>query len=258
METEDIQLNNKTCILITGMHRSGTSLLGNLFYKMGLPIGNDIMRPSFDNPFGFFENNKVVNLNDVILKELNASWDQPFFQSSDLSDEIIKETFSSSIQQIIKNEFKDNDLFFIKDPRISILMPLWIEALNKNGIKVAVIICNRNPHHVSKSLKFRNGFEDKKSHLLYSIYSLEAEKYTRNENRLILSDITDINNFDINDDLLSSFLSKLTGFSQFTYSSISTAYSQKKQHSEIETSYTNHITTVSTEIYALLNSLKKQ
>jgi hypothetical protein len=56
-------------VIVLGMHRSGTSMLGGLMNKMGLAVGGPLIRPFSDNEKGFFERIDVVLQNDYIMKK---------------------------------------------------------------------------------------------------------------------------------------------------------------------------------------------
>src|SRR5258708_12379235 len=66
-------------VCITGMHRSGTSLIANLLGRCGLYLGeeDDLLPPSPDNTDGYWENRRFVSLNDEILLTLGSAWDSP-------------------------------------------------------------------------------------------------------------------------------------------------------------------------------------
>ena len=60
------------------MHNSGTSLLGNLMYTAGIPLGPDLLlreripeekRPRYD----YFEDDAIVQLQDACLVELQLA-----------------------------------------------------------------------------------------------------------------------------------------------------------------------------------------
>jgi len=52
-------------VVILGMHRSGTSMLGGLICKMGFNTGT-LMAGAKDNPKGYFERFDVAQQNDFI------------------------------------------------------------------------------------------------------------------------------------------------------------------------------------------------
>ena len=55
-------------LIVLGMHRSGTSVLGGLINKMGLKTGGPLIKPGEDNSKGFFERIDVVLQNDYLMK----------------------------------------------------------------------------------------------------------------------------------------------------------------------------------------------
>ena len=64
-------------IIITGMHRSGTSLVASLLQEAGLSIGERLLGPSAGNRKGHFEDVDFVELHEDILADNGASlyWD---------------------------------------------------------------------------------------------------------------------------------------------------------------------------------------
>ena len=117
----------KTVYFILGMHRSGTSALGGMLNIMGLEFGSDLMVANERNPKGYFENNFVYQLNKKILSQNNTVWYDLHFQASDI-DKNDFDDFVQEAEQIMSNEFKYSENFVIKDPRISILFPIWEQA----------------------------------------------------------------------------------------------------------------------------------
>ena len=61
-------------VIILGMHRSGTSIIGGLMNKMGLNTGGPLIQPAFDNEKGFFERLDVVLQNDYLLSKQGSHY----------------------------------------------------------------------------------------------------------------------------------------------------------------------------------------
>ena len=176
----------KTAYFILGMHRSGTSALGGVLNIMGLEFGSDLMKADEGNPKGYFENNFVYRLNKKILNENSSIWSDYSFSIDKISfDE--KKNYIEEAKNIIRKEFRYSEKFVIKDPRISLLFPIWEQACLDLNINIKVIIPFRNPKEVALSLKKRNGFSMEKSFLLWTHYFLSAEYLSRNYDRLFLS-----------------------------------------------------------------------
>ena len=64
----------KKCLVVLGMHRSGTSAFAGILDLLGVNLGTRMLETQPDNPTGFFENKYVVLANDCILETLNSSW----------------------------------------------------------------------------------------------------------------------------------------------------------------------------------------
>ncbi len=174
---------DQTCILIPGMHRSGTSALSGTLSLLDIDLGNDLLEASQENEKGFFENRKFFYLNEDILWDINSSWDDLFYDPFKIS---AFKNFSK-IEQLILDEFKDSELFAIKDPRLPYLFPLYETALKNLEFTVKVIIPYRDPIEVARSLKKRNHFSIEKGLMLWAYSFLTTEKYSRNYSRVFVS-----------------------------------------------------------------------
>ncbi|MEM4256652.1 MAG: hypothetical protein QW746_04990, partial [Thermoplasmata archaeon] len=177
----------KKCIVVTGMHRSGTSALMGVLNILGIDLGFSYLNPKEDNPKGFFENISISNINEKILKSLNSSWDDVFFLPENWWNSEHLFPYKEEIIQIIKHEFNEKTIFGIKDPRISRLLPLWNDIFKELSIEPYYIISLRNPLEIAMSLKMRNGFSNEKSMILWMVYMLDAEIYSRNFKRIFIT-----------------------------------------------------------------------
>ena len=68
----------KKLILITGSGRSGTSLLSGHLKKNYMSLETDEIEPDNSNPYGYFEDASLIQLNEKILKKLNILKYFPF------------------------------------------------------------------------------------------------------------------------------------------------------------------------------------
>ncbi|MFH8120273.1 MAG: rhamnan synthesis F family protein, partial [Candidatus Aenigmatarchaeota archaeon] len=141
----------------------------------------------FDNPKGFFENEKITFFNEFkLLPSLKTSWDdlRPIPLSEILSvDEKLKEEAYS----ILEADYREDLIFGIKDPRMCIVFPFWEELLLKFGAKMKVIVLYRNPLEVAYSLNHRNNFPLGKGFLLWAKYTFFAEYYSRKYDRVFVT-----------------------------------------------------------------------
>jgi GT2 family glycosyltransferase len=174
--TQTSILNKKQCLLILGMHRSGTSALTSLLHSAGLYLGKTLLKAQADNPLGFFENKKVYQLNEDILSELDSGWDDVFFDPQQLSEEKIN-FYAEKASHIIENEFSEKELIGIKDPRLCLLAPIWIKALAKNDYDIKLLWIHRHPYEIALSLKKRNHIELAQGVLLWLKYLANSTHY---------------------------------------------------------------------------------
>ena len=191
---------SKKGIFILGMHRSGTSALSGVLNILGLELGDDLMKKDEYNPKGYFENNRIFLFNEKILNSVGSSWSDETFNIDSISksqfDNYVKEA-----KEIIEDEFRYVKNFLIKDPRISILFPIWERATLDLGYEIKTVIAYRNPLEVAKSLKRRDNFNFEKSILLWAKHTLDAEYFSRKYDRasIIFDDLLDNPNRVVND-----------------------------------------------------------
>ena len=179
---------SKLCVLVAGMHRSGTSAVTRVINILGAAIASDLWPASIgDNDRGFWESTKVIQIHEELLQGIQSSYDDPL----SLPDGWIKTKAAQraevQIAEFIKQEFGDSSIFVVKDPRISRLLPLWLKVLDKLKIKSVVVLPLRNPLEIAGSLRKRNGFAQAKSLLMYTHCNLEAELASRDRPRLFVS-----------------------------------------------------------------------
>ncbi|WP_461867522.1 methyltransferase domain-containing protein, partial [Hydrogenobaculum sp.] len=177
----------RTCLMILGMHRSGTSAVGGVLQNLGVSMGRELLQPAFDNPKGFFENENIVFYNESkLLPYFKSSWHklEPLDIEKRLSN--IPKDLIEEASRIIEEDYKNLDIFGIKDPRMCILMPFWEKILNDLNIEIKCILPYRNPFEVANSLKVRDGFQTEKGLLLWAKHVLYAEYYSRNYKRVFI------------------------------------------------------------------------
>lgn len=173
----------KSCFLVLGMHRSGTSALTRVLNLAGAKLPADLMPAATGNSAGHWESNRLVEHHDTLLSKLDSSWlDWRALNLNDKCRDVPQE-----IANILKAEYGDASQIVVKDPRICRFAPLFIEALEKANYDVHVVIPIRNPMEVCKSLEKRDGMLRTDSALLWLRHILDAEAATRKQKRAILT-----------------------------------------------------------------------
>lgn len=73
---KDARPHGAPCVIILGMHRSGTSLLAGSLEAAGLNLG-EVKNASLYNRMGNKENASIRSLNNALLKKSGAEWRRP-------------------------------------------------------------------------------------------------------------------------------------------------------------------------------------
>ncbi len=169
-------------VCITGMHRSGTSMVARLLNLCGVYLGPDadIYPPAADNTEGFWENKNFVEINNAILEELGGSWDFPPVMNAGWHTSPQFAALKTRAQELI-HQFDGHKTWGWKDPRCSLTMPFW-QALIPD-LKVAV--CLRNPYEVAQSLSRRGYASNAFSYNLWQSYHESLLSAVPAENRII-------------------------------------------------------------------------
>ena len=168
-------------ILVLGMHRSGTSMVARLLNMMGVYFAPEGVSTgaNAENPKGFWERRDVRDLNDMLLRTAKADWDRvasfaiPGVPSQSVAN------FRKEAKKIILG-MDAHRPWFLKEPRLCILAPFWLELLE---IPVCLFVY-RSPLEVARSLAMRNGFGFAFSLALWERYSSAALNATRRYPRI--------------------------------------------------------------------------
>src|SRR5215469_1243814 len=98
-------------VIITGMHRSGTSALSGALARIGVDFGKRLLSPSWHNPKGYFEHPEIVALHDSLLQALGSRWDDYLSLPLDWAATKITRNIRSSLIAILKRDFGKAQVF---------------------------------------------------------------------------------------------------------------------------------------------------
>jgi hypothetical protein len=189
-------MSHKTAIIVLGMHRSGTSIFTNILHLLGADIPKNLMKASADNPTGYFESEHFMKLNNELLSISGNTWKTYYPVPVNFLTSSENETFKQRAKTLITQEFGESKMIVLKCPRICRLMPFWESVLIESGYEVKPVIIMRDPQEVFLSLaarayepKFSGAaiVEPEHAALLWLRYVLDAERYSRNKKRYIIS-----------------------------------------------------------------------
>jgi hypothetical protein len=136
--------------IITGMHRSGTSLIAQLFYRAGADMGDSdtFYRPDRWNPDGYYEQPDIHAINMPLI---NGMWGKLAYFRLPSTKTILRR--AEGMEQRIRNTASKYEGKVIKETRYCLTLPAWL----KYGATVdRVLICLREPIQVARSIQRRN------------------------------------------------------------------------------------------------------
>lgn len=171
----------RRCILVLGMHRSGTSAITGALGLLGATLPRTILGAGLGNTGGHWESEVQVAENDALLSEFGSTWDDWRKLPSR-----VPESWLERIAETFEREFGDSPLSAMKDPRICRLLPVYLAALQKRAVAVQVVLVVRHPLAVAASLAVRNGFSQTYSSLIWLRHMLDAELVSRSLPRTVV------------------------------------------------------------------------
>ena len=177
----------RVALLVLGMHRSGTSATARVLNLLGAEVGTRLVEPGFDNPRGFWEHATAVEINERLLKALGRTWYDMREMPDGWIDLPAARQAEDEIAELLQQEFAQCRLCVIKDPRICLVAPLWIAALERLHIEPRVLFVARSPVEVVASLHKRNDWPQRPLYLMWAQYVLSAEAGTRRCPRTLIT-----------------------------------------------------------------------
>ena len=142
-------LPQRPVLVITGMHRSGTSLVAALCQSAGLHIGDRLMLPAESNPLGHFEDMDFFEFHQRVLAANGVS--QNGFISTTVPLEV-PDNLQAAARELITVRRKLAQPWGWKDPRTVLFLDFW-RSLLPDARWVFVV---REPSQVIDSL-YRRG-----------------------------------------------------------------------------------------------------
>ena len=157
-------------LFVVGMHRSGTSALCAALHACGATFGERLLAPMAGvNDEGFWEDADVVAANDALLAAVGATWYS--LAPLDLSEvgggntwvgnpwpDDALARFHESAEAILQRGFGPGPVQVVKDPRLCLTLPLWLQACASLGLHAQVCAAARAPLEVAQSLQRRDDF----------------------------------------------------------------------------------------------------
>ncbi len=181
-------VRSRDAIVVVGMGRSGTSALARVLTLCGGALPFPLLPSNFANPTGFWEPERAVDLNNAFLDAQGSSF---FDAGLTLQTEPVtgpdRVRFVEQIVAFLTPALASRRPVVLKEPRISALLPYWIEALTACGVRPSFVHIVRNPAGVAASLAARDRLSLQHALALWLKYNLIGERDTRGAPRVFVS-----------------------------------------------------------------------
>ena len=149
---------SQSLLIVTGMHRSGTSALCAALAACGVSFGDRLLGAIAGvNDEGFWEDAEVVALNEQLLALSGATWYAPAPGVVDWNDDRFHSARERAAQ-LLGAGFGDGPVCAAKDPRFCLTLPFWLAVCSDMGLAVQVCVIYRAPLEVARSLLKRDAF----------------------------------------------------------------------------------------------------
>lgn len=173
------QHSKQLCVLVLGMHRSGTSALTRCLNLLGMDLGSHLLGPERANAKGYWEHADAVRINDALLRSFGMYWHSVDPLPENWLQSKAAETAREEIRVLIRRDFSGVPLWGLKDPRMCRLVPLWLEVLQEMGITAVAVLAVRSPVEVASSIQRAEGLSTSLGVISWMQHLAESEVATR-------------------------------------------------------------------------------
>ncbi len=165
-------------LVVLGMHRSGTSLAGNVLSSLGVEFGDDLLQGREDNPLGLWEHRAIVRTG-IHINRLMARLPMTPTGVLPYPDNWWREARVAPLRDSLKKTVaaelaKGPALWGFKDPHAMRMVPLWKDIFAELSITPVWLLAFRNPAAVAASLTRRDGIDAEHAELLWLIHYADA------------------------------------------------------------------------------------
>lgn len=142
-------INEQPVVVITGMHRSGTSLVSSILQRAGVPVGDKLYGASIGNPRGHFEDIDFHGFHEGLLNRFGQTY---LVQDAANLGEVTHEE-AEKAKTLIEAR-NDQVIWGWKDPRTVLFLDLWSRLLPgaryvfsyRHPVEVVLSLLRRGAH----------------------------------------------------------------------------------------------------------------
>lgn len=152
----------------------------------GLELPRTLVDQNEHNEDGYWESLPLNLLNGELLRDMDSSWDDVLASRPNRVGRY-GQAAVERLRTVLEQECAPNRDVVIKDPRISVMLGLWRDAIESMGLAPRLVIMVRDPLEVAASLGRRDAFPTTKSVLLWLAHLIAVERDSRGLPRVFVS-----------------------------------------------------------------------
>lgn len=144
-----VDTTQRTCVIVMGPYRSGTSLVSQILSGLGVDFGpHEAFQLPADrfNPGGYFQRRDIVEANRKLIESVSPSLGEPVSPLQLLSD-----ASTEPLAEVDTSWFRTRDRWGAKDPRFSITLFTWMRAGVLSGESVRIVRVCRDIDAIARS-----------------------------------------------------------------------------------------------------------
>ena len=159
---------------------------------LGAQPGGALLEGDEFNQRGYWEAAEIVSFHDDLLFEMGRPWGTPehalgvppaWFDTARAIEAAVQAT---ELLRARLDAVDSGRLLALKDPRMSLFLPLWQIAAERLGARLSLICCLRHPSEVAASLARRDSIGSEMADVLWTSYQIAVLEGAGNLPLLIL------------------------------------------------------------------------
>ena len=152
----------RTLLLVTGAGRSGTSTAAGALSLLGLNVPGPFLNANATNPKGFYESKWSVDFHNRLLKRAAVSIADGRPEAGQRLLDALRDTDRAELRDTLQVLTEGHPVTVLKDPRTTWTLPLWRDAADDLGVRLASLTMLRHPAEVlgSRATHYKAGLED--------------------------------------------------------------------------------------------------
>ena len=143
-------------LFVLGFARSGTSALTRVLSLCGATLPHRLLGATARDPAGFWEPRAAIQINGAILRRHgSAGFDPTLRLQQEGAFDANERAACIAKMQAFLTTLPAAPLVVIKDPKITALSGMWLEAARQAGFDPMAVVAVRHPRKLSSRLRRR-------------------------------------------------------------------------------------------------------